>query len=91
MSDKPDPEKEMIVNGDSKTVVQGDKRHPWNQVKLPKTEPPPSYKYQLTVQHKDDDNVIIKAVCSDLEELFSYNRQFVGIDYVFIKMERIIA
>jgi len=91
MSDdnKPDP---MVVDGDSKTVLQGNKKHPWNQVNLPKQpDPPPTYKYELTVQHKDDEKLEIKAVCKELEELITFHRQFAGIDYLFVKMERVQA
>jgi len=81
-------EEPKIVDGDNRTLNQGLTRHPWNKVALPIPEKPPIYKYQLTVQHKNESKQI-KAACSDLEELFTYTRQFAVIDYEFVKMERV--
>jgi hypothetical protein len=83
------PEEPKIVDGDNKTVNQGLTRHPWNKVVLPIPEKPPTYRYQLTVQHKNENQKQIQAACSDLEELFTYTRQFAVIDYEFIKLERV--
>ena len=74
MSDQPEEDNSIIVNGDNKTVVvkATNTSHPWNNLPLPR---PPRYAYQLTVQNNLN-NKTVTATCDNLEELFAFHRQF---------------
>ena len=92
----PDSPKPQIIDGDKTMIeraMEEPQPHPWiaatNHPKPPSERQKPPDRFELTVQRHGQDKATATARCASMELLLDLNRQFEGIDYHFVKLERL--